>query len=286
VLGFTTAQLNRDFDYGGIVENQLRALSDAGYFSENVSNVHTFRAHPSLTNSAASVESRVRSFLAVNCSNCHQPGGTTPALFDARLTTLTANAGLLDGPLHDYGANSENRVIKPGSTDLSMLLQRISRRGPGQMPPISTTVVDTNAVQLLTQWIEGEASEFQSFEQWQAEHFSDPQAGEAAAGADPDNDRSGNYLEFLLGTDPKTPEAPWSISAKTTGDSVQIHFSQIPRRGFEVQATTNLFSPTLWRPLDVPGNEPFFSSTTLDKIVADPAIGSTPTFYRVRIFEQ
>jgi mono/diheme cytochrome c family protein len=285
-LGFTSAQLNRDFDYSGTVENELRALSDAGYFSAPVTNINILPAHPAMTNQAASLESRVRSYLAANCANCHQPGGTTSALFDARASTLTANAGLVNGPLNNAGNNSENRVIKPGSSELSMLLQRISRRGAGQMPPIASTVVDTNAVQLVTDWINTEATTFQSFQDWQASHFTDPQAPDAAAGADPDADNSSNYLEFLLGTDPQAANLAWQISAHPGAGTIEIHYPQIARRGFEVQSTSDLFIPDSWQPLDVFGNAPFFSSTDREAVIEDTATASSPKFYRVRVFER
>lgn len=154
------------------------------------------------------------------------------------------------------------------------------------MPPISTTVVDTNAVQLLTEWITADAVAFQSFADWQAAHFNDPQLPQAAANADPDRDDSVNYLEFLVGTDPLVRSDPWQISARIRDGAVQILFPQIARRGFEVQATTNLFDSTSWRPLDVPGNRPFFSATNFEAVVEDPIIGVAPKFYRVRIFEE
>ena len=154
------------------------------------------------------------------------------------------------------------------------------------MPPISTTVVDTNAVQLLTEWINTESAAFQSFSNWQAANFPDPQLPVAAPTADPDNDASSNYLEFLIGTDPNMSTPPWEISARTGGSGIEIHYPQIARRGFEVQWTANIFDPASWQPLDVPGNAPFFSATDFAAVVEDQAAGQGPKFYRVRVFER
>ena len=284
-LGFKTAQMNRDVDYGGMVTNQILALTQAGYFATNVTGIHTLPALVA-TNQAASLEARVRSYLAANCAQCHQPDGPTTASFDARFSTPTAEAGLIDGRLSNNLGNGENRVIHRGSPDLSVLLRRIATRGPEQMPPISTTLVDTNAVQLLTEWITKETVAFQSFPDWQAANFGDSQLPQAAANADPDGDSSSNYLEFLIGTNPLVSSDPWRISAEIRHGSVQIRFPQIARRGFEVQATTNLSDPSSWAPLDVPGNRPFFSATNLEALVEAPFEEATPRFYRVRVFAE
>jgi ECF sigma factor len=178
--------------------------------------------------------------LAANCAQCHQPGGPTPALFDARISTTTANAGLINGPLADTRGNGQNRVLYPGSPALSVMLQRVASRRPGQMPLIGTTVVDTSSVQLLTDWINTDALTFQSFSDWQIAQFGNPQLPQAAADADPDGDGALNYLEFLVGTDPHNSSDAWRIVARISNGAVQIRFPRIARRGFEVQSTASL----------------------------------------------
>lgn len=159
-LGFNTAQLNRDYNYGSIVTNQIIALSAAGYFNSSVTNdVHTLLALASATNTAYSLEFRARSFLAANCSQCHQPGGAAQrAVWDARVTTPTASANLVKGvPANNFG-NTNKFIIAPQSPTNSILLSRISTRDLGslpsiQMPPLDSMLVDTQAVQLVTDWI-------------------------------------------------------------------------------------------------------------------------------------
>jgi hypothetical protein len=63
------------------------------------------------------------------------------------------DAGLIHGALVNNGGNTNARVVVPGSLTNSMLLSRISFRGPGQMPPLASSVVDTQAVALLSAWI-------------------------------------------------------------------------------------------------------------------------------------
>ena len=151
VLGMTGPQMNRNFDYGNFTANQIQALSKAGYFAGGAA---TGRKLVSPENRKASLESRVRSYLAANCSQCHQPGGFGRAPWDARITTPTARAGIINGVLNDTMGDPANRVVAPKSPEHSMILQRISTTDSRyRMPPIASSVVDTEAVSLITEWI-------------------------------------------------------------------------------------------------------------------------------------
>ena len=48
---------------------------------------------------------------------------------------------------------ADARLVAPGSPERSVLYQRISRRGTGQMPPLVSTEVDRKAVELIGDWI-------------------------------------------------------------------------------------------------------------------------------------
>jgi len=152
-LGFNTAQLNRDFGYAGGTSNQIAFMSGAGFFSNAVTDVHSLRALAPATDESSSLEWRVRSYLAANCASCHHPGGTALGNWTAGLTNSTALAGLIHGPLVNNGGNTNARVITPGSLTNSMLLTRLSTRGPGQMPPVGSTVLDAQSIALLSRWI-------------------------------------------------------------------------------------------------------------------------------------
>lgn len=153
-LGFSTAQLNRTFNMGDGNENQVQALSGAGYFHITAGNPQTLPALKAANDTSASLEQRARSYLAANCVNCHQPGGTGNGNFDTRFFTPTISAGLVNGALLNNYGNSSNRVIRPMSPAHSMLLTRLSATGTGRMPPVGSSVHDTNGMQLLTSWIQ------------------------------------------------------------------------------------------------------------------------------------
>jgi mono/diheme cytochrome c family protein len=286
-LGFNTPQLNKNFDYGAGPENQIAALSTAGYFSAPVANVHTLRALSQLSDESVSIEYRVRSYLAANCVQCHQPGGPSVATWDARITTQTPSAGIVNGTLVNNGGDPNNFVISPGSLDHSMLRTRISTRGPSQMPPLDSTIVDTQAIALVSAWITNDWPVYKSFADWQLANFSSTNDPEAAWNYDIDGDLANNYLEFLTGTDPFVwnPEI-WNIDVQSSANAVQITFPQLANRGFEVQYSTNdVLAPDSWAPLNVAGNEPFFSITNRAGAVTDTISRTGKKFYRVRVYE-
>jgi len=154
-LGFNTPQLNRSKDYDLGTANQILALSDAGYFSNSVSDAGSLLALAHATNLSAGLEFRVRSYLSANCVQCHQPGGAGPqqANWDARITTPLASQGIVKGDLVNNFGDANNRVVAPGSLTNSILYYRVAVLGQDHMPPLATSLVNTQAVQLLRDWI-------------------------------------------------------------------------------------------------------------------------------------
>lgn len=286
IMGFNTAQLNRSHDMGEGVAPQIQALASAGYFGNTVSNVNLLPTLPSLTNANVSREHRVRAYLAANCISCHGPGATAPAQWDARFVTPTAQAGLLEGPLVNDWGNPSNRVIARGSPDLSMILQRISMRGPGQMPPLASTVVDTQAVALLSAWITNDLPWHQTFAEWQVAQFGSTNAPGAQWNADYDGDGDNAYLEYLNGTNPKLASSRWPVSHLTSGTTFYTLFHRTANRGYEVQFTDTLADPLGWRPLDSPWNAPQFFSGDALWFVPDAIEPSQDRLYRVRVYER
>ncbi len=283
-LGFNTAQLNRDFDYSGVLDNQLRALSHAGYFSNEVTEFHTLRALAPASDPAVSVEWRVRSFLAANCAQCHQPGGPAPTFWDARATTPLALAGLIGGRLWQAD-DAEDAVIKPGSLEHSELYERIADLGSRHMPPLATSVLNTEAINLLATWITAELTSYKSYTDWRVASFGAEADPKGAPEADPDNDGANNQLEYLTGTNPRQPGDAYEVSIQRNGDTAEIVFRRVANRGSEVLVTESLTEPASWRVLNVPSNRPFFPATPGTGTVIDTLSSATSRYYRVRVYE-
>ncbi len=284
-LGFNTPQLNRDFVHDGVTNNQIADLSQSGYFSSPVTGIHSLRALIAATNTAWSLEYRVRSYLAANCVQCHQPGGETLKSWDARITTPTAASGIINGPLaFPFRGDPNGRVVVPVSLGHSMMFFRVANLGASHMPPLATTVLNLEAVNLLSEWITNGLANYQSFADWQVAYFHSTDLSAAAPDADPDGDGAFNQLEYLTGSNPLVPGDVWKMSIQPTASSVQIIFSRVANRAFEVEWSTNLQDTKSWGVLDQPDNHPFFSSTNGPSVVEDATMCSSARFYRVRVF--
>jgi len=284
-LGFNTPQLNRDLDYSGTITNQIEALSLAGYFTSTVSNRHLLRSLAHATNDAVSLEYRARSYLEANCAQCHQPGGTSQALWDARIFTVGPSNGIINGPLLNSFGNTANRVVVPGSLSNSVLFQRVANLGPGHMPPLATSVINTQAVSLLAAWITNGLANYQSYSAWQLAYFGSTNAPNAQQLADADSDRARNYLEYLTGTVPTNAASAWGISISHSNGIAKIILPQNANRAFEIQSTTDLLNSSSWSPLNLPANAPFFPISNRTAIVDEPVQPATPKYYRARVFE-
>jgi uncharacterized repeat protein (TIGR03806 family) len=153
VLAFNTRQLNSTASMGARPVNQLQALNDAGYFTAPVVGVAAMPVLAAAQDQTQSLETRVRSYLAVNCAQCHQPGGAGQGYFDTRAVTATAAAHLINGPLINDWGDPTMRWAVPGDPAQSMVLARLTRQGAGRMPPLATNELDPQAIELMTRWI-------------------------------------------------------------------------------------------------------------------------------------
>ncbi len=151
-LGFNTWQLNGN---GAGKENQIAMLQHAGYFAPDakVPDPKTLGAYAKADDTSAPLEWRVRSYLGANCVQCHQPGGIVQGLWDARPTTPTADAGLINGALVSDKGDKAARVVVPGDALHSMLFQRVEGKNAPRMPQISTSEEDPSGEKLLREWI-------------------------------------------------------------------------------------------------------------------------------------
>jgi uncharacterized repeat protein (TIGR03806 family) len=105
---------------------------------------------------AQKVALRARSYLHANCAQCHVEAGGGNAQMELEFTTALDKMRLIDvKPVHHTFDLSDARLVAPGHPERSVLLQRMSHRQAGHMPPLATTLVDREAVALLREWIKG-----------------------------------------------------------------------------------------------------------------------------------
>lgn len=282
-LSFNTPQMNKVHEYGGALQNQIEALNQAGYFLSPVTGVHSLAAFAAANDTSQSLEWRVRSYLSVNCVQCHQPGGASQGYWDARHTTPLVSAGIINGELVSYADDSANRVIVPGSPAHSMLLKRQKGEGVPRMPPLATNERDLANEELVSEWIATLGS-YQSFTEWQLAFFNSTSAPEAADTADPDHDGRSNAMEYLTHTNPKSAASRWAFEGPVFNSNLgqmELSFTQPANRSALIEASDNL---TSWHVWSHPDNGVDFPSTdTLRTLIAP--VSDADRFFRVQLAE-
>jgi uncharacterized repeat protein (TIGR03806 family) len=161
VLGLSTPQMNRDHDYGAVVDNQLRTLEHVGFFKlkrkpgmEDSFNADDHERLADPYSPMASLEDRARSYLHANCAHCHVAAGGGNAQMLLSIATKTPDMRVIDEPpLHHRFGIDDARLVVPGSPERSVLLKRLSTRERGGMPQIGTAIPDDQAVALFRDWI-------------------------------------------------------------------------------------------------------------------------------------
>jgi mono/diheme cytochrome c family protein len=156
VLGLNTRQINRNHAYAasGRSDNQLRTLAHIGVLGGGIESASNYGAMPDPRDSAAPLTERARAYLDSNCSNCHRPNGPTPVNMDLRYGTALDATRLINVAPEASSSNGVVR-IRPGDHAASNLWQRVQSTGSNRMPPLGVAVVDAEAVQLLSTWIDG-----------------------------------------------------------------------------------------------------------------------------------
>lgn len=153
-LGIETLQLNRG--YAPLDMNILTHLTTANYFSSPLDTSNLARLY-ALDDDSATLEQRARSYLHSNCSGCHRPDTSNRVNIDFRYSTALADTNTcgVDASLDDLGVTGAQRIF-PGNADASVALLRMATLNTDdRMPPLASLSVDSEAVQLIRDWING-----------------------------------------------------------------------------------------------------------------------------------
>lgn len=131
-LGPTLINLNRNVERNGSTLNQLTHLQNVGLLNNfSVSEISQMVNYDNLN---ASLEERVRAYLAMNGAHCHHPNSWERAAeceFDFRYET----------PIHESGILFEEEKIKRTLQDR-------------EMPLIGTTILDEAGVNLIIEYLD------------------------------------------------------------------------------------------------------------------------------------
>lgn len=251
-LSFRTRQLNRDGQIAGVPGNFIRRLAEAGYLTGLSPADTDLPRHVAPTEATYSLEARARSYFAVNCSYCHNAGGTVPAAWDVSAHLKLFDTGIING-FSSSARNPLDRLIVPGNDTNSILVNRAAaRNGYTRMPPLGSSVTDTNGIQLLIDWIRLELPARQSYAQWRLARFGSSTSPEGVFSFDADLDGRNNMVEFLAHTDPLHPDSPPPVGITTGGGSTTISVNAPSGRSVRIQHSPDLMSWTNW---SAPGND-------------------------------
>lgn len=281
-LSFTTRQLNHTFTSNGYTGNELNLLNTYGFLNNSPDDPQTLDHYVQPTDTAYPLETRVRSYFAVNCAYCHQTGGSVSGFWDGRPQLTLEETGLINGVPFENGGATANKYIVPGDTLHSIVLNRMAAtNGFSRMPPLATSEIDNDDVALVAAWINSGQPARPLYETWRATYFAsgDPNGDRAA---DPNHNGLTNYQEYLLGNNP-LGGTPWSsgLLGSSTPDHYNLSFLRHAFRRYNI-----LISPDLvnWQRWNVPQNTSDY--TTADQLEAiDFTTPESKYFFRLEVSE-
>ncbi len=153
VLGVRTEQLN--LNKPGSTANQLDQWNQSSFFSSKIESGSNYKKYFSLSSTNQSLENRVKSYFATNCSQCHQPGSPFRPQIDFRFKTPVASMNLIDQvPVSGEMGIPNGVLVRPGKKEASILWVRLNTMTAYRMPPLGSNELDQEGIALIGQWID------------------------------------------------------------------------------------------------------------------------------------
>jgi uncharacterized repeat protein (TIGR03806 family) len=156
-IGIKPQNINSNLNYDDGINNQLQKLIDFGYLEDNLPT--TITTVVDWKDASQSLEQRAKSYLDINCGNCHTDGGQGDyrSIRLGYTDTLNndENAGVcLDADTPIPGLMGQKHIA-PGDPENSIIYYRMSVTGdePYKMPQFGQNLVHTEALLLMEDWI-------------------------------------------------------------------------------------------------------------------------------------
>ncbi|PTL81457.1 SO2930 family diheme c-type cytochrome [Vitiosangium sp. GDMCC 1.1324] len=157
-IGVKARYLNRTNVYGGVEHNQLDHLATLGKLDGLPPTEERPHAPDAFDEEAASLETRARTYLDINCAHCHNPKGTagdTSRLFLDIDNADPFHLGVCKRPGsagNDVGGEFD---IVPGDHTTSILWYRMNTVESGKMmPQIGRSLRHVEGSKLIADWID------------------------------------------------------------------------------------------------------------------------------------
>jgi len=157
-IGPKARLLNKDFDYAASTQNQLEHWTAQGILSGVPDDTDSIDTIPLWGDTDAPLDDRARGYLDINCAHCHSPMGAadTSGLFLEYPRPFGFDVGECKPPVAaGDGAGDFDFDIVPGDSAMSIMRFRMdSNELDIRMPEIGRSIIHTESVDLITQWID------------------------------------------------------------------------------------------------------------------------------------
>jgi uncharacterized repeat protein (TIGR03806 family) len=157
LIGPKARLLNRDVIVAGESINQLVYWQQKGLLLEGSlpSNILDVEYAPDWRDETENLTDRAKAYLDINCAHCHRAEGSA-SLSGLKLEygrkTIDYNHGVCNSA---HGWRGGGFDIWPGDSSNSSMPLRMTLSGaPDRMPPLGRSIVDTEAIELVRQWID------------------------------------------------------------------------------------------------------------------------------------
>lgn len=154
-IGPKARHLNKIIEYEGGFVNQLQLWQDNGWLTNLPVDISTIDTAPNWQDESANLQDRAKAYLDINCAHCHNENGSG-ALSGLRLEywrkSITHAHGVCNS---SHGWRGGGFDIWPGRGEISSIPIRMRHTdAKDRMPPIGRSLVDEQAAQLISDWID------------------------------------------------------------------------------------------------------------------------------------
>jgi len=233
-LAFNIPQINREHDYDGRIDNQIRSLRHVGLLKDDfgadptgllaaVQKAEPTSNLPALadpTDKTASLADRGRAYLHANCAHCHRFNGGGAARiyvgFDMPLSKMEAvNTRPTQGTFGIHNA----KIIAPGEPFRSVLYLRVSKSGSGHMPQLGAKMIDNQGTALIHDWIQLIPAQYELVEKIDQLVELDEVAAQKAETENAERARMEIAIRLATASDRKLPSVEDHAAAAKQADS-------------------------------------------------------------------
>ncbi len=154
-IGIKPQNINFNLAYEDGSKNQLQKLISFGYLENNIPD--NIVSIVDFSDTSQELETRVRSYIDINCAHCHRAGGSADYVsmnFPFNLSTEDINLGICVGATMQPPGIPHGMIVKPNDVSQSLMHYTMSATSNNyKMPRLGRTIVHDEALEMVTTWI-------------------------------------------------------------------------------------------------------------------------------------